>query len=464
MRYVLALSTMVGTASAAPVHLVQQGRLLDPTGAAIQGQHTVVVDLCPNATPAANESCRSETFTDVPFDDGYFSLVLGAEQTLDHSVFDAPDLFVQFTVSGTSLGNRQRVGQFVPRSGGMLFLGSAADNDCTDDTNEGALIYRDGSVQVCNEGTWRNLAYGDRLVDVNGVRQWSDGTFARSCEDYIRPVSNARTYAGATGDGLYRIEPTGSSPMTVWCDMTSENGGFTLVMNLDTSDGHAMWWGNALWTNGDTYGTADDTPFDGDLVSPAYSQLGELGEVRIVVHEQGTTRGYKRWNKANNNPLSRAMTSGDNTVLGASVLTSDTGALSSSEFLVRSTTTLYANHCVSGACVTNSGGSPDGHRIGSNQAAPGNNNGGGLGNWSDMGYCCGRSSLAGRTCNGQTIRTASEAQGGWASATHGGGNNTGTFGTDTLFPFNPTGTNTSCSQANWAQTNGIAYDYAIFVR
>jgi hypothetical protein len=463
MRVIIALSLLTATASAAPVHLVQQGRLLDAAGDAVHGSHTVVVDLCPNAVAIPGETCRAETFDNVPFQDGYFSLVLGAEQTLDHSIFDAPDLFVQFTISGSALGDRQRVGQFIPRRGGMLFLGSAADSDCTDDTNEGALIYRGGAVQVCTGGGWRSLAYGETLTVIDGVHQWSDGSFGASCEDYIRPLSDARLYVGATGNGVYRIDPSGSSPFNVWCDMTSEEGGFTLVMNLDTSDGHAMWWGNALWTNGNTYGTADSNPFDGDLVSQAYSQLAGADEVRIVVHEQGVSRGFKRWNKPNTTPLISSVNSADNTVLGSSVASSDTSSLSSSEFLVRTTTTLYANHCVNGTCVTDSGGSPDGHRIGSNQAAPTNNNGGGLGNWADMNYCCAISSLAGHSCNGQTVRTASEAQGGWF-ATYGGSNNTGTFGTDSLFPFNPTATNTSCTQANWAQTNGINYDYAIYVR
>ncbi len=324
----------------------------------------------------------------------------------------------------------------------------------------GATVEADATVarggEVCAGNT---LPTGSQVL--------GDGTWpVEGCTLTGLSCQAIKTSAPTAPDGVYNIDPDGvggADGFDAYCDMTSEQGGFTLVMNLDTSDGHAMWWGNALWTNGNTYGVADSNPFDGDFVSQAYTDLDGISEIRVVIHEQGVVRGFKRWNKSNTNALITSINSSDNTVLGSSVISSDVGSISSSEFLVRTTTTLYANHCVNGACVANSGGSPDGHRIGSNQAAPSNNNGGGIGNWSDMGYCCGVSSLAGRTCNGQTVRTASEAQGGWYSG-YSGDHNTGAFGTDTLFPFNPTAGNTSCSQANWSQTNGINYDYAIYVR
>ncbi|MFT6820222.1 MAG: UDP-3-O-[3-hydroxymyristoyl] glucosamine N-acyltransferase [Myxococcota bacterium] len=362
--------------------------------------------------------------------------------------------------AGAAIEAGGRVGRGAVIAAGATVFGRVAANGTVGagaTVETGAAVLRGG--EVCSGIT---LPTGSQVL--------GDGTWpAEGCavNDSCQTI---KVSVPGSVDGVYSIDPDGlggEPAFDAYCDMTSEQGGFTLVMNLDTSDGHAMWWGNALWTNGSTYGVADANPFDGDFVSEAYSQLAGASEIRVVVHEQGVTRGFKRWNKPNTNALITSLNGADNTVLGSSVVSSDVGSLSSSEFLVRTTTTLYANHCVNGTCVTDSRGSPDGHRIGSNQAAPGNNNGGGIGNWSDMNFCCGVSSLAGHGCNGSTIRTASEAQGGWYMGYYGASgasHNTGTFGTDTFMPFNPTSANTSCSQANWAQTNGISYDYAIYVR
>lgn len=67
------------------------------------------------------------------------------------------------------------------------------------------------------------------IVLAGAARTWSDGTLASSCRAYREPVGDYR-YAGATGDGVYRIKQ-GAQTFDVNCDMTTDGGGWTQVMN-----------------------------------------------------------------------------------------------------------------------------------------------------------------------------------------------------------------------------------------
>ncbi|GMV39802.1 MAG: hypothetical protein AMXMBFR64_15180 [Myxococcales bacterium] len=322
------------------------------------------------------------------------------------------------------------------------------DNGPCTSGNAGALRWTGSQIEVCDGAAWAAIY----SPPPNGGTQAQAGA---SC-------AGIKAGGYSHGDATYWIDPNGA-PTTdayqVWCDMTTDGGGWTLVLNLDTSDGHAMWWGNPAWTNSATFGNAS-APFGADLKSPAWNSYTGATKILVVVHEQGSYRGWKSFTKANGDSMFQHLQGGDNTLIGSAVINSSTGSVWTSERLVRTSTTLYANHCVQtgGGCTSGTTGSPDGDRIGSHQGTPSDNNGGGLGNWHDMHLCC-SGPYGGTNCGGGTVRTCAEAQSGWAPC-YGG---TGMFGNDACQPPSQTCSDSSCGNSNWSAKNNVNYDYSIFL-
>ncbi|EFC39678.1 predicted protein [Naegleria gruberi] len=95
-----------------------------------------------------------------------------------------------------------------------------------------------GNCTSSNKCSCKSPYIGDNCETVNGTTtsynsvsgfKYADGTYARSCKEYRNPIA-PRMYLGE-GSGLYQIKP-GNTVMTVYCDMDTDGGGWTMFAGI----------------------------------------------------------------------------------------------------------------------------------------------------------------------------------------------------------------------------------------
>jgi hypothetical protein len=88
---------------------------------------------------------------------------------------------------------------------------------------------------------------------------------------------------GTSSSGIYNIDPDGpggNSPFMAYCDMVTDDGGWTLIAIVSNAD-NIFKWGSSYWRNTTTYNTGNTSSYGSSAKYLAYSRVpGTV--VRIV--------------------------------------------------------------------------------------------------------------------------------------------------------------------------------------
>ena len=103
----LALLTLSATASAIPLEIAHQGRLVDSAGSPIDAATDLEFKLYDGASGGTAVWSESHSSTNV--ENGYFSVILGTNSTLDADDLNADNLYVGISVDGSELPDRVRL-------------------------------------------------------------------------------------------------------------------------------------------------------------------------------------------------------------------------------------------------------------------------------------------------------------------------------------------------------------------
>ena len=157
--------------------------------------------------------------------------------------------------------------------------GAATAEDCDDNDADSTTIATDAdcdgvlTADDCDDTNANAFENNGQSPSCSGV----------SCQAILESNSSSES-------GIYWIQPSGNA-FEAYCDMETDGGGWTLVMNLDSNDGNAKGQNSTFWTSSDTEGDISNALGE-DFKSDSFTQFSSSSEIMIYAHTEGSEVGY----------------------------------------------------------------------------------------------------------------------------------------------------------------------------
>jgi UDP-3-O-[3-hydroxymyristoyl] glucosamine N-acyltransferase len=185
--------------------------------------------------------------------------------------------------AGAAIEATARVGRgAVVESGATVYgrVGANATVGAGATVEDGATVARGGELCAGNTLPTGSQVLGDGTWPVEGC------VVTNTCQ-------TIKTSNPSAADGVYNIDPDGPGGLAAfdaYCDMTTDGGGWTLLFNLDTSDGANHEYQDVTWW---TTNSVEGSPgLATGHKSAAFSTVAGWDEVLMRVHNSGTPYGH----------------------------------------------------------------------------------------------------------------------------------------------------------------------------
>ena len=161
-------------------------------------------------------------------------------------------------------------------SSGGIQVGTVSDS--CDDSIAGTIRWTGDDLELCDGSAWVSLT-------ATGGVGFSQNTSGLSCKHILDSASSV-------GDGMYWLDPNGGNhddAFQAYCDMTTDGGGWTLIINIDSADGNVQEYEQtSFWTSTTPFGSLDNY-FTADFKSEAFNGAVAEESVMIWAHYEDNT-------------------------------------------------------------------------------------------------------------------------------------------------------------------------------